>query len=141
MFIWDVEMIKQVRSYFRGNKNVMALFVLGFIITFSNGLLQPLRESLTLFGGKALQARLMGMTILASMIGQIILSYLTSAYGGVVALNICFFVSIAMCLVVFLVLTFYAHLMTTAVTMFYLWFTFFNMSAISIYWALGKFIP
>ena len=82
-----------VKSEVFQDRQVNNLFILNFAILGSNAILMPVRESLTLEGGKALQTKLMMLTVVASIVGQAMFAYYSGKYGGLETLRGCLFIS------------------------------------------------
>lgn len=125
-----------MRSYDKGPK-VNTLFYLNIAILGTNAFLMPVRESLTLEGGKSLQKRLMMLTVVVSVGGQAIFSHYSGRYGGLEALKGCFLISSACCFLVYICLLFIQGWTALFSSIFYLWFTFYNMTSTSTYWAIA----
>ena len=116
---------------------VTNLFVLNFAILGANAVLMPVRESLTLDGGKTLQTRLMMLTVVASIVGQAMFAYYSGKYGGLETLRGCLFVSSICCFATYTCLLLAPALSLVLSSIFYLWFTFYNMTSMSTFWAIA----
>lgn len=125
-----------VQSFNKGEK-VNNLFALNFAIMATNSLLMPVRESLTLEGGKQLQTRLMMLTVIVSMGGQAIFSYYSGKNGGLYTLRSCFMISSLSCIATYCCLIFAPRFRMIFSSTFYLWFTFYNMTSMSTFWAIA----
>ena len=125
-----------VQSFNKGEK-VNNLFALNFAIMATNSLLMPVRESLTLEGGKQLQTRLMMLTVIVSMGGQAIFSYYSGKNGGLYTLRSCFMISSLSCIATYCCLIFAPSFRMIFSSTFYLWFTFYNMTSMSTFWAIA----
>jgi hypothetical protein len=115
-----------VQSFNKGEK-VNNLFALNFAIMATNSLLMPVRESLTLEGGKQLQTRLMMLTVIVSM----------GKNGGLYTLRSCFMISSLSCIATYCCLIFAPSFRMMFSSTFYLWFTFYNMTSMSTFWAIA----
>ena len=127
---------KYVKSFDKGEK-VNNLFALNFAVMATNSILMPVRESLTLEGGKKLQTRLMMLTVLVSITGQAIFAYYSGKYGGLLTLRFCFYLSSMCCIVTYCCLIFAPDVRMLFSSAFYLWFTFYNMTSMSTFWAIA----
>ena len=127
---------KYVKSYDKGEK-VNNLFALNFAVMATNSILMPVRESLTLEGGKLLQTRLMMLTVLVSITGQAVFAYYSGKYGGLLTLRFCFYLSSLCCIVTYCCLIFAPDIRILFSSAFYLWFTFYNMTSMSTFWAIA----
>ena len=128
--------IRYIKSFDRGEK-VNNLFLLNFALMATNSLLMPVRESLTLEGGKQLQTRLMMFTVVVSMGGQALFAYYSGKHGGLQTLRICFYISSLFCIATYSCLIFAPSIRMFFCSSFYLWFTFYNMTSMSTFWAIA----
>ena len=126
-----------VKSEVFQDRQVNNLFILNFAILGSNAILMPVRESLTLEGGKALQTKLMMLTVVASIVGQAMFAYYSGKYGGLETLRGCLFISSLFCFVTYGCLVAIPRVSILLSSMFYLWFTFYNMTSMSTFWAIA----
>ena len=130
------DFVRYIRSFNKGEK-VNNLFALNFGIMATNSLLMPVRESLTLEGGKQLQTRLMMFTVVVSMGGQALFAYYSGKNGGLQTLRICFLISSIFCIATYSCLIFAPSIRMFFSSAFYLWFTFYNMTSMSTFWAIA----
>ena len=128
--------IQYVKSFDKGER-INNLFALNFALMATNSLLMPVRESLTLEGGKQLQTRLMMLTVIVSMGGQAIFAYYSGKHGGLQTLRICFYISSSFCIATYCCLLFAPAIRIYFSSAFYLWFTFYNMTSMSTFWAIA----
>ena len=119
------------------DRQVNNLFILNFAILGTNAILMPVRESLTLEGGKALQTKLMMLTVVASVVGQAMFAYYSGKYGGLETLRGCLFISSLCCFATYGCLVAVPRVSILLSSMFYLWFTFYNMTSMSTFWAIA----
>ena len=119
------------------DRQVNNLFILNFAILGTNAILMPVRESLTLEGGKALQTKLMMLTVVASIVGQAMFAYYSGKYGGLETLRGCLFISSLCCFATYGCLVLVPRVSILLSSMFYLWFTFYNMTSMSTFWAIA----
>lgn len=130
------KLVKYVQSFNKGEK-VNNLFALNFALMATNSLLMPVRESLTLEGGKQLQTKLMMLTVIVSIGGQAIFAYYSGKHGGLPTLRKCFLISGITCLSTYCCLLFAPSIRMLFSSVFYLWFTFYNMTSMSTFWAIA----
>jgi hypothetical protein len=128
--------INYFKSFDKGQK-INNLFALNFALMSTNSLLMPVRESLTLEGGKQLQTKLMMLTVIVSMGGQAIFAYYSGKYGGLQTLRKCFYISSVTCVATYCCLIFAPSIRMIFSSSFYLWFTFYNMTSMSTFWAIA----
>lgn len=115
------------------------LFFINFLINATNGFTMPIRESLTLNGGKSLQSKLMMMTIGTSIVLQSGAAISTSKVGCLITLVRFFLISGICCGLVLIGLKLSTQPSSSIFfsSIFYLWFTFYNMSSLSMFWVIG----
>lgn len=121
------------------------LFMLNFAIMCSNSLVMPVREALILKGGKELATQLMLWSTISSTVGTWAYASVSSRYGGHTTLQLLFVVSLLVCLATWAVLTpgkgedndAGAAEDFTVQSLFYLYFTFFNMTSMSTFWVVA----
>jgi hypothetical protein len=115
---------------------VVLLFVMNFVVNFTGGIIMPIRESLTLFGGKSLQAFLMGRTLVASIAFQTIIGGAVTRLGPSIGLQITFLISALVILTA--ILQFRINPSESeneyTVMLFYFWFSYYVVSSTSIFW-------
>ena len=121
------------------------LFLLNFAIMTSNSLVMPVREALILKGGKELATQLMLWSTISSTVGTWAYASVSSRYGGHTTLQLLFIASLVVCLATWAVLrrvdgseedetdsgNFWVQ------SLFYLYFTFFNMTSMSTFWVVA----
>ena len=132
-----VKWMKEYIASFDRGENVNNLFALNFALNAVNSLLMPVRESLTLEGGKQLQTRLMMLTVIVSMGGQAMFAYYSGKHGGLQTLRVCFYISSLCCIATYCCLLFAPSIRMLFSSTFYLWFTFYNMTSMSTFWAIA----
>lgn len=120
------------------------LFLLNFFIMCSNSLVMPVREAMILKGGKELATQLMLWSTISSTLGTWLYASISSRYGGHFTLQMLFATSLVVCLGSWAVLGRGADAAAAdqggnyaVQSLFYLYFTFFNMTSMSTFWVIA----
>jgi hypothetical protein len=125
-----------IKLFDKGAK-VNCLFALNLAINATNSFLMPVREGLTLDGGKELQTKLMMLTVVVSIVGQALFAYHSKRHGGLDTLKSCLIISSIACVATYGSLQTFPLSNIFVSSIFYLWFTFYNMTAMSAFWAVA----
>jgi len=114
------------------------LFAVNFMIMATNSLIMPIREALILEGGKPLQTNLMLYSIISSMLGTSLFSLVSSHQGSSATMKVFSFVSLLVCILTWSSLVFFGQDAVSWVSsLFYLYFTFYNMASMSTFWVVA----
>lgn len=113
------------------------LFGLNLAIMFCNCLVMPLRESLILSGGKALQTDLMFYSTFATTLGTMLFSSCSERLGGHQTLFFFLLISIFMSFATWACLSVVCIKSDVIPGAFYLYFSFYNMASTSMFWIIA----
>jgi hypothetical protein len=99
--------------------------------------LAPVREALTMTGGKHLQSRLMLGSTLVAVVGQAAVASYCSRYGAMQVYRGMYLLSAVLSLLMYASLRL-QHYTEPAAAVFFLYHSFFNMSCVSLYWSVAS---
>ena len=135
LFYWSPSLTPELRRS-RG-RLISWLFLMKLFSSFLTALLAPLRESLTMGGGKHFQSRLMLGSTLVAVLGQAVVASACAKLGAMRTYRLMYRLSSLLSLATFLALRL-DILVQPAAAVFFLYHSFFAMTCVSLYWSVAS---
>ena len=135
LFHWSPSLTPELRR--SKGRLICWLFLMKVASSFLTALLAPLRESLTMGGGKHLQSRLMLGSTLVAVVGQALVASSCSKIGAMPTYRLMYSLSSALSFATFLALKL-ELLVQPIAAVFFLYHSFFAMTCVSMYWSIAS---